>query len=124
LLPLAPISFQSPKLSLASPAFPSPLALLYTGQWTEKGYQTIPLTWCPISGPKGVLGFLGLSSNIKDVGSINQFFLHKTATLILLELVKTQCIQESERQHHRDFLFDLLYNNFNALEVIISRGKL
>jgi len=122
LLPLAPISFKSPKSSLASP--PSPFTPLYTGQWNEKGYQTIPLTWCPLSGPKGVLGFLGLAANIEGMGSIEQFFLHKTATLILLELVKMQCIQESERQHHREFLFDLLYNNFNALEVIISRGKL
>ena len=124
LLPLAPISFKSPKPALTSPDFPSPYTPLYIGQWNEKGYQAIPLTWCPLSGSKGVLGFLGLAANIEDMGSIEQFFLHKTATLILFELVKTQCIQESERQHHRDFLFDLLYNNFNALEVIISRGKL
>ena len=124
LLPLAPISFKPPKPPLTSPGFNSPFTPLYIGQWTEKGYQTSPLTWCPLSGPKGVLGFLGLAANIEDLGSIEQFFLHKTATLILLELVKTQCIQESERQHHRDFLFDLLYNNFDSLEVIISRGKL
>ncbi|TGE33742.1 helix-turn-helix domain-containing protein [Desulfosporosinus sp. Sb-LF] len=122
-LPLDPISFKSPK-SHASPNLPSPFAPLYSGQWTEKGYQTIPLTWCPLSGSKGVLGFLGLAANKMNMGSIEQFFLQKTATLILLELVKTQSIQDSERQHHRDFLFDLLYNNFDSLEVIISRGKL
>lgn len=123
-LPTAPISFTPPKLSRTSANLPSPHATFYIGQWTEKGYQTIPLTWFPISGPEGVLGFLGLAVAKKDMGSIEQFFLYKAATLILLELVKTQCIQDSERQHYRDFLFDLLYNNFDSLEVIISRGKL
>ncbi len=123
-LPTVPISFKPPEIRSLPPDTSSLSAPLYTGQWTEKGYQTIPLIWCPLSGPKGVLGFLGLAANITDMGSIEQFFLHKTATLILLELVKTQSIQESERQHHRDFLFDLLYNNFDSLEIIISRGKL
>ncbi len=123
-LPVTPISFKPPEIHRAPPNNSSLSSQLYTGQWTEKGYQTIPLTWCPLSGPKGVLGFLGLAAKIEDMGSIEQFYLHKTAILILLELVKTQCIQESERQHHRDFLFDLLYNNFDSLEVIISRGKL
>ncbi|MDO0822485.1 PucR family transcriptional regulator [Desulfosporosinus nitroreducens] len=123
-LPMAPISFKPPEISNTLPNISSLSAPLNTGQWTEKGYQTIPLTWCPLSGSKGVLGFLGLAANLEDIGSIEQFFLHKTATLILLELIKTQSIQESERQHHRDFLFDLLYNNFDSLEVIISRGKL
>ncbi|MHB8075981.1 PucR family transcriptional regulator [Desulfosporosinus fructosivorans] len=123
-LPLAPISFKPPKISCTPANLPSPHASFNTGQWTEKGYQTIPLTWFPISGPEGVLGFIGLAAAIKDMGSIEQFFLYKAATLILLELVKTQCIQDSERQHYRDFLFDLLYNNFDSLEVIISRGKL
>ncbi len=124
LIPINPISFKHPEMRSPSSNTSSLSAPLYTGQWTEKGYQTIPLTWCPLSGPKGVLGFLGLATNIKDMGSIEQFFLHKTATLIILELVKMQSIQESERQHHRDFLFDLLYNNFDSLEVIVSRGKL
>lgn len=123
-LPLAPISFKPPETPHTSPNLPKPFAPLYLGQWAEKRHHTIPLTWCPLSGPKGVLGFLGLAANIQDMGSIEQFFLHKTTTLILLELVKTQSIQDSERQHHRDFLFDLLYNNFDSLEVIISRGKL
>ncbi len=123
-LPIAPISFKPLDIHSISPNPSSLSAPLYIGQWTEKGYQTIPLTWCPLFGPKGVLGFLGLATTIQAMGSIEQFFLHKTTTLILLELVKTQCIQESERQHHRDFLFDLLYNNFDSVEVIISRGKL
>ncbi|MCB8816986.1 PucR family transcriptional regulator [Desulfosporosinus shakirovi] len=123
-LPLAPISFKPPEIKRSLPSISSLSAPLNTGHWTEKGYQTMPLTWCPLSGSKGVLGFLGLAASIEDLGSIEQFFLRKTATLILLELVKTQSIQESERQHHRDFLFDLLYNNFDSLEVIVSRGKL
>lgn len=123
-LPIAPISFKPPEIRRISPNTFSLTTPLYTGQWTEKGYQTIPLTWCPLAGPKGVMGFLGLTAKIEDIGSIEQFFLQKTATLILLELVKTQCIKDSERQHHRDFLFDLLYNNFDSLEVIVSRGKL
>lgn len=123
-LPLTPISFKSPETTPTSSTLPKPFAPLYIGQWTEKRYHSIPLTWCPLSGPKGVLGFLGLAATIQDIGSIEQFFLQKTTTLILLELVKTQSIQDSERQHHRDFLFDLLYNNFDSLEVIISRGKL
>ncbi|HWQ40928.1 MAG TPA: helix-turn-helix domain-containing protein [Desulfosporosinus sp.] len=124
LLPTTSICFTPPEIHLTSPNTSSLSSQLSTGQWTEKAHQAIPLTWCPLSGSKGVLGFLGLAAKIEDMGSIEQFFLHKTATLILLELVKTQCIQESERQHHRDFLFDLLYNNFDSLEVIISRGKL
>ncbi|MBC2721440.1 helix-turn-helix domain-containing protein [Desulfosporosinus sp.] len=120
-VPLVPISFKPPRIS---PNLPKPFAPLYTGQWADKKLRPVPLTWCPLSGPKGVLGFLGLAEDIQNIGSIKQFFLHKTTTLILLELVKTQSIQDSERQHHRDFLFDLLYNNFDSLEVIISRGKL
>ncbi|OLN32544.1 PucR family transcriptional regulator [Desulfosporosinus metallidurans] len=123
-LPVAPISFTPPKLSHPHPSPDSPFVQLSKGQWTQKEYQTLPLTWCPLSGAEGTLGFLGLAANLQDIGSIERFFLSKTATLILLELAKTQCLQDSERQHHRDFLFDLLYNNFDSLEVIISRGKL
>jgi len=123
-LPLAPISFKAPEMSRSSSAQAKLPAALSIGQWTDKAYHNVPLTWCFLSGPKGVLGYLGLVKKIKDIGSIEQFFLHRMATLILLELVKTQSIQDTERQHHRDFLFDLLYNNFDSLEVIISRGKL
>ena len=122
LLPVAPISFAPPKVPPPSPK--TPFSQLFTGQWTLKEHQTFPLTWCPLTGAEGVSGFLGLAANLQDIGSIEHFFLSKTATLILLELAKTQCLQDSERQHHRDFLFDLLYNNFDSLEVIISRGKL
>lgn len=55
---------------------------------------------------------------------MEHYFLTKAAPLLTFELLMKQSIHENERLHHRDFLFDLLYNNFDSLEVISSRGKL
>ncbi|MGE4273997.1 MAG: PucR family transcriptional regulator [Desulfitobacterium sp.] len=55
---------------------------------------------------------------------MGRLFLYKTAILLYFELAKAQSVEDTERQHYRDFLFDLLYNNFDSLEVVQSRGKL
>lgn len=119
-LPLEALPFISPKRTLFD------LTLkgrdFFQGAWVEP--QDVPLTWYPLYGQPGILGYLGLAASKGSLGSIEQLFLHKAATLFLLELAKTYYIQENERHYHRDFLFDLLYNNFDSLEVIISRGKL
>ncbi|AET68116.1 sugar diacid utilization regulator [Desulfosporosinus orientis DSM 765] len=123
-LPEKPIPFLPPKpgkKSKLSP--PSKFVNLIEGAW-QGSYQDTPLTWCPLSGQEGVLGYLGLSVCKDKLGSIEHYFLNKTATLLSLELLKIESINENEKQHHRDFLFDLLYNNFDSVEVICSRGKL
>lgn len=125
LIPSSPIPFLSPKrvigLSLPSLSLSNPS---FGGEWKEEAYRQVPLTWYPISGQQGILGYLGIAAQIMEIGSLEQLFLYKTATLLFLELIKTQCVQENELLHYRDFLFDLLYNNFDSLEVICSRGKL
>lgn len=123
-LPEKPISFLPPKPGKnpkVSP--PSKFINLLEGAWLGS-YRDTPLTWCPLSGREGVLGYLGLSVCKAELGSIESYFLNKAAVLLSLELLKIQSINEHEKQHHRDFLFDLLYNNFDSVEVISSRGKL
>ncbi|AFQ46232.1 PucR family transcriptional regulator [Desulfosporosinus meridiei] len=119
-LPENPLPFISPKRSL--PNLCDPAEELFSGKWAEP--FNVPLTWYPLLGGQGILGYLGMATSLNSLGSIERLFLDKTATLLLLELAKAQCVQENERHYHRDFLFDLLYNNFDSLEVIISRGKL
>lgn len=118
--PLTPIPFISLKRSLPKSLIPT--EAFFQGTWVDS--SNVPLTWYPLSGQQGILGYLGMATPLESIGSIERLFLHKSATLFLLELTKAQCVQENERHYHRDFLFDLLYNNFDSLEVIISRGKL
>ncbi|WP_425804632.1 PucR family transcriptional regulator [Desulfitobacterium sp. Sab5] len=119
-LPLEALAFISPKRTMQGLFLRD--RVFFQGEWVDP--QDVPLTWYPLHGQPGILGYLGLAASKESLGSIEQLFLHKAATLFLLELTKTYHIQENERHYHRDFLFDLLYNNFDSLEVIISRGKL
>jgi sugar diacid utilization regulator len=123
-LPEKPIPFIPPKISKKSNLSPpSKFINLIEGSW-KGSYQGTPLTWCPLSGQQGVLGYLGLSVTKDKISSIEYYFLNKASTLLIFDLLKVQSINENEKQHHRDFLFDLLYNNFDSVEVICSRGKL
>jgi Sugar diacid utilization regulator len=123
-LPEKPIPFIPPKISKKSNLSPpSEFVNLIEGSW-KGSYQDTPLTWCPLSVRQGVLGYLGLSVLKDKLRSIEYYFLNKATTLLIFELLKIQSINENEKQHHRDFLFDLLYNNFDSVEVICSRGKL
>lgn len=119
-LPLEAMSFISPKRTVSYSALKD--GAFFQGAWSDS--QDVPLIWYPLQGQPGILGHLGLAASRESLGSIEQLFLRKAATLFLLELTKMYHIQENERHYHRDFLFDLLYNNFDSLEVIISRGKL
>lgn len=118
--PLTPVSFVSPKRTQPNPNILSENP--FPGAWIER--QDIPLLWYPLIAQQGILGYLGLGASLESIGSIERLLLHKAATLLVLELAKGQCVQDNERHYQRDFLFDLLYNNFDSLEVIISRGKL
>ncbi len=123
-LPTTPIAIVTPKLS----NFPS-LELkmdtpLCPGKWNGDDYKDIPLSWYPLAGHQGVLGYLGLALPLEDIGQVEKLYLYKTAVLLYCELARVQSIEDTERQHYRDFLFDLLYNNFDSLEVIQTRGKL
>lgn len=123
-LPENPIEFFPPKIPIATSSPSSSTFInLFAGDW-KAGYQGVPLTWCPLSGQQGILGYLGLAVKADKLGSVEYYFLSKATPLLTLELLKNQCIKENERQHHRDFLFDLLYNNFDSVEVICSRGRL
>jgi len=123
-LPEKPISFLPPKIPAYTPATsPARFGNLFAGSWKESN-KDIPLTWYPLASQQGILGYLGLTVLMEKFDSVEHYFLAKAATLLTFELLKNQGINENERQHHRDFLFDLLYNNFDSLEVINSRGKL
>jgi len=123
-LPEKQISFIPPKIPTYTPATsPARFVNSFAGSWKGSN-KDIPLTWFPLSSQQGILGYLGLSVLREKFGSVEHYFLTKAATLLTFELLKNQGINENERQHHRDFLFDLLYNNFDSLEVISSRGKL
>lgn len=123
-LPLNPISFVTPKLS----NFKSMDLLLETplslGKWNDSQYKDVPLCWYPLAGHQGVLGYIGLGVDHGELNPVGRLFLYKTAVLLYFELAKAQSVEDTERQHYRDFLFDLLYNNFDSLEVVQSRGKL
>lgn len=123
-IPVTPISIVTPKLS----NFPSLELKLETplcpGKWNGDEYKDIPLSWYPLAGHQGVLGYLGIALSPKNLGQIERLYLYKTAVFLYCELAKAQSIEDTERQHYRDFLFDLLYNNFDSLEVIQTRGKL
>lgn len=124
-LPPDPVAFAPPKPLSPPPAVSSATTIsLFAGSWVDAAYASIPLTWCSLAGQQGILGYLGLAAAPEAIGGVERFFLGKAATLLFLELLRNQCILENERLHHRDFLFDLLYNNFDSQEVICSRGKL
>lgn len=123
-LPLNPIPFVTPKLS----NFKSLELMLETplsaGKWNDPQYKELPLSWYPLAGHQGVLGYIGLGVDRGKLNPVGRLFLYKTAVLLYFELAKAQSVEDTERQHYRDFLFDLLYNNFDSLEVVQSRGKL
>lgn len=123
-LPTTPIAIVTPKLS----NFPSLELKMETplcpGRWNGDDYKDIPLSWYPLAGHQGVLGYLGITLSPGDLGQVEKLYLYKTAVLLYCELARVQSIEDTERQHYRDFLFDLLYNNFDSLEVIQTRGKL
>lgn len=123
-LPISPISFVAPKLSDLRSLELGVNVTLLSGQWVDSSYESIPLTWYPLADPRGVVGYIGLATKPETVNQIDRLFLYKTATLLFLELIKAKSIEETERHHYRDFLFDLLYNNFDSLEVVQSRGRL
>lgn len=123
-LPFTPVSFVTPKLSHFKSLNLAPETPLSLGRWNDSEYNDLPLSWYPLAGPQGVLGYLGLTVNPDRINPIERFILYKAATLLYLELAKAQSIEDTERQHYRDFLFDLLYNNFDSLEVMQARGKL
>lgn len=122
--PFNPVSFVTPKLS----HFKSMDLLLETplgiGKWNDSQYKELPLSWYPLAGHQGVLGYIGLGIEQGELDPVGRLFLYKTAVLLYFELAKAQSVEDTERQHYRDFLFDLLYNNFDSLEVVQSRGKL
>nr|WP_242954528.1 helix-turn-helix domain-containing protein [Desulfitobacterium chlororespirans] len=122
--PFHPVSFVTPKLS----HFKSMDLLLETplgiGKWNDSQYKDLPLSWYPLAGHQGVLGYIGLGIGQGELDPVGRLFLYKTAVLLYFELAKAQSVEDTERQHYRDFLFDLLYNNFDSLEVVQSRGKL
>ncbi|MDQ7094063.1 helix-turn-helix domain-containing protein [Desulfosporosinus sp. PR] len=123
-LPENPIPFFPPKMPTKASVAPSPgFTETFKGFWKDSR-SDLSLTWYPLSSQQGILGYLGLSVGPECFGSIEHYFLDKASALLSFELLKNQSICENERQHHRDFLFDLLYNNFESLEVICSRGKL
>jgi len=124
ILPFNPVSFVTPKLSNFKSLELSPQTPLSSGNWNDSDYKDLPLSWYPLAGQQGVLGYIGLAVKPEGLNQVGRLFLHKTAILLYLELAKAQSIEDTERQHYRDFLFDLLYNNFDSLEVVQSRGKL
>lgn len=123
-LPHNPISFATPKLSNFKSMDLSSQTPLSGGDWNDPEYKDLPLSWYPLAGQQGLLGYIGLAVKPESLNQVGRLFLHKTAILLYLELAKAQSIEDTERQHYRDFLFDLLYNNFDSLEVVQSRGKL
>lgn len=123
--PLKPIPFMIPKFTRQAETESSPVwDNLRRGYWKDEALKDLPLTWYPMFSQRGLLGYLGLAVSILEIKSIEKFFLDKAVSLFTLELLKNYSVQENERLHHRDFLFDLLYNNFDSLDLIISRGKL
>lgn len=122
--PFHPVSFVTPKLS----HFKSMDLLLETplgiGKWNDAQYKELPLSWYPLAGHQGVLGYIGLGIEQGELDPVGRLFLYKAAVLLYFELAKAQSVEDTERQHYRDFLFDLLYNNFDSLEVVQSRGRL
>lgn len=123
-LPFNPISFVTPKLSNFKSLDLAPQTPLSVGDWNDSEYKDLPLSWYPLAGQQGLLGYIGLVVKPESLNQVGRLFLHKAAILLYLELAKAQSIEDTERQHYRDFLFDLLYNNFDSLEVVQSRGKL
>lgn len=123
-LPLNPLAFVTPKLSNFKTLDLSIETPLSPGSWNEAQYKKLPLSWYPLAGYQGVLGYIGLCASPDELSPVAKLLFYKTATLLYLELTKAQSVEDTERQHYRDFLFDLLYNNFDSLEVVQSRGKL
>ncbi|KLU59297.1 purine catabolism regulatory protein [Peptococcaceae bacterium CEB3] len=124
-LPERPLPFVAPPVDSVNSALVSSVDVpVFPGFWQEEEGWDSPLSLCPLFGEQGLLGYLGLGVSESAFGSVERYFVGKTGPLVALELLKNQCVRDSERQHHRDFLFDLLYNNFDSLEVICSRGKL
>jgi sugar diacid utilization regulator len=123
-LPINPVSFVTPKLSQFRSLELAQQTPLSAGDWNDAAYKELPLSWYPLSDQQGVLGYIGLAAKQDKIGQVGRFFLYKAAGLLYLELSKVQSIEDTERQHYRDFLFDLLYNNFDSLEVMQTRGKL
>nr|WP_242835416.1 helix-turn-helix domain-containing protein [Desulfitobacterium sp. PCE1] len=123
-LPVHPISFVTPKLSHFKSMDLTMETPLGIGKWNDSQYKDIPLSWYPLAGHQGVLGYIGLGIEHGELDPVGRLFLYKTAVLLYFELAKAQSVEDTERQHYRDFLFDLLYNNFDSLEVVQSRGKL
>lgn len=123
-LPFNLVPFVTPKLSNFKSLDLTPQTPLSPGNWNDSEYKDLPLTWYPLAGQQGILGYIGLAAKPESINQVGRLFLYKTASLLYLELAKAQSIEDTERQHYRDFLFDLLYNNFDSLEVVQSRGKL
>ncbi|MGI1659216.1 MAG: PucR family transcriptional regulator [Desulfitobacterium sp.] len=123
-LPLNPIAFVTPKLSNFKTMDLMPETPLSLGKWNDPQYRDVPLSWYPLAGQQGVLGYIGLGIDYEELNPVGRLYLYKTAILLYFELAKAQSVEDTERQHYRDFLFDLLYNNFDSLEVVQSRGKL
>nr|WP_242825459.1 helix-turn-helix domain-containing protein [Desulfitobacterium dichloroeliminans] len=123
-LPFNPIAFVTPKLSSFKTMDLMPETPLSLGKWNDAQYKDVPLSWYPLAGQQGVLGYIGLGIDHEELNPVGRLFLYKTAVLLYFELAKAQSVEDTERQHYRDFLFDLLYNNFDSLEVVQSRGKL
>ncbi|GFN22128.1 CdaR family transcriptional regulator [Thermanaeromonas sp. C210] len=63
---------------------------------------------------------------VKEQGLPSEIIPHITqaAQIILLALAKEQAVVATERRYRTDFLYDLLYNNFESKEAMVARGQL
>jgi sugar diacid utilization regulator len=48
----------------------------------------------------------------------------QVSRLLLLALARDQAVIAAEKRHRADFVYDLLYNNFESKEVLVARGQL
>lgn len=88
------------------------------------GKEEVPCILIPLIVEGINYGYVVAMEQNQPLNHLDMVRVGQAGRVAVVELMKQRALQETERKYKTDFVYDVLYNNFESREVLISRGKL
>ncbi|NLI91029.1 MAG: hypothetical protein GX434_02140 [Peptococcaceae bacterium] len=85
--------------------------------------QKLSYIMMPLSDQGYRYGFLAVFEQNSPISTLDMIYLESGKKILLEQLIQRRNLDSIENKHKADFIYDLLYNNFESKQEIINRGK-